>query len=99
MKLNRTLTASVALVVGLSAPAFAGPVGVSRAPVSNAQPAEMTAQLTTARQEAEHNARLLTKGSGAMLDRMKIVEIDNLINRLERGELVSQEEIGRALKR
>ncbi len=99
MKLNKTLTASVALVVGLAAPAFAGPVGVSRAPVAGAQRSEATAQLKTAQEEHAYQARLATKGPGAMLHRMKVVELDNLIDRLERGEPVSQEDIDRALKR
>lgn len=96
MKLNRIL--SLALAVGLTAPAFAGPVGVSRAPVS-AEKTEVTAELTSAKGEVEHRARLATKGSAAALYRMKAVEIDDLIKRLESGEQVSRSEIDHALKR
>jgi len=95
MKPNRIL--SLALAIGLTAPAFAGPVGVSRAPVST-QKTEVIAELASAKGEVEHHARLATKGSAATLYRMKAVEIDNLIKRLNGGDQVWQYEIDHALR-
>jgi hypothetical protein len=96
MKLNKVL--SLVLIVGLAAPAFAGPVGVSRTPVTT-QNTQVIADLASAKGEAEHLARVAFKGDAAARYRMKAVEIDNLIERLNSGEQVSPDEIDHAMQR
>ncbi len=86
---------SLVVLLGLTVPAFAGPVGVQRQPVQNRV---AIAQLETAKAQVAERALMPTvKGPLRFCYMNKQEKIDSLIDRLENGQRVSRGEINRAL--
>lgn len=95
MKPYKTIATSFALIAGLSAPAFAGPVGIPRANAPTAQNEALMAQLEAASDEAARSSRY-HKNNGQFA--LKQVEINDLIERMKSGQPVAPEEIDKALQ-
>ena len=94
----KIVVASAALLaVGSGSVAVAGPVGVARGPIS-VTTQETIWQLSAAKQDAEHQALVAVKGSAATNSRFKALRLDEMIQRVERGERVSPEEVEEALQ-
>lgn len=95
MKSYKTIGTSIALIVGLSAPAFAGPVGISRSNAPTAQNEALMAQLGAASNQAARAGRY-NKNNGEFA--LKRAEINELIDRMKNGQPVAPEEIDKALQ-
>jgi len=97
MKAYRIATISAALIIGIGATALADTAGISKPAPSGAQD-YVISQLESASAESDRQAAM-TKGSGQQLYKMKRVQLNELIERLQRGEQVAPEEIDNVLKR
>lgn len=95
MKKFSTIIAVGTLALTLSAPAFAGPVGVSRSYTTEPNP-QTIADLQQASEAAQREARTGNKGNLAF--GQKSYQIDQLIGRLQAGQRVDQAQIDNALQ-
>jgi len=91
------VSASIAV---LGSAALAESPGVTRLPAcERAAPNEKAMEsLRDNAQAARRELRLLIKGPAASLHKMKIVELDELIDRLKGGDTVSYEEVDHAMR-
>ncbi len=95
MKKLSTIFAAGTIALALSAPAFAGPVGVSRSYTT--QPDHQTiADLQQASEAAQREARTGNKDNLAF--GRKSYQIDQLIGRIQSGQQVDQAQIDDALR-
>ena len=95
MKKLSTIFAAGTIALALSAPAFAGSVGISRSDAT--QPNDQTiAELQQASQAAQREARTGNKDNLAF--GQKSVQIDQLIGRMQDGQPVAQAQIDNALE-
>ncbi len=95
MKKLSTILAAGTLALALSAPAFAGSVGISR--TYRTQPDTQTiAELQQASEAAQREARTGNKENLAF--GRKSVQIDQLIGRMQSGQQVDQAQIDNALE-
>jgi hypothetical protein len=95
MKKLSTIFAAGTIALALSAPAFAGSVGISRSDAT--QPNDQTiAELQQASQAAQREARTGNKDNPAFGE--KSAQIDQVIGRLQNGQQVDQTQIDDALR-
>jgi len=95
MKKLSTIFAAGAIAMTLSAPAFAGSVGISRTYAT--QPNTQTiAELQQASEAAQREARTGNKDNLAF--EQKSYQIDSLIGRMQSGQQVDQAQIDEALQ-
>lgn len=93
MKKLSTIFAVGTIALALSAPAFAGSVGISRSYPTDVQ---TIAELQQASQAAQREARTGNKDNLAF--EQKSYKIDQLIGRLQSGQQVDQAQIDTALQ-
>jgi hypothetical protein len=94
MKKLSTIFAAGTIALALSAPAFAGPVGIAR---TYADPNVQTiAELQQASEAAQREARTGNKDNVAF--GQKSYQIDSLIGRMQSGQQVDQAQIDNALQ-
>jgi hypothetical protein len=94
MKKLSTIFAAGTIALALSAPAFAGSVGISRSYPS--PDVQTIAELQQASQAAQREARTGNKDNLAF--GRKSVQIDQLIGRMQDGQPVAQAQIDNALE-
>ncbi len=96
MKSLSTLFAAGVVTLAISAPALAGSVGISRS-YATAQPdAQTIADLQQASDDAQREARDGNKNNPAFAQ--KSYQIDQLVQRMQAGEQVSENEVDEALQ-
>ena len=96
MKKVTTILFAAAVTTTFAVPVFAGPVGVSKS-YTTAQPDQTTiAELQDASQAAQRDARVGNKNN--LEFRRKSYEIDQLIQRMKRGQSVDPAELDKAME-
>ena len=95
MKLS-TILATGALALTLSTPVLAGSVGIARNYLTIQPDAEKIAELQQASEAAQREAREGNKDNSAFAQ--KSYQIDSLVQRMESGQQVSQNQVNEALQ-
>ena len=95
MKKLSTIVAAGAIALTLSAPALAGPIGVSRTYATQPDP-QTISELQQASKAAQREARTGNKDNPAF--GRKSSQIDSLIGRMQSGQQVDQAQIDDALQ-
>jgi hypothetical protein len=96
MKKLSTIIAAGALALSVSAPALAGSVGIPRNYATTQPNAETIAKLEQASETAQREAREGNKDNFAFV--RKSLEIDQLLQRMDSGQQIDQNQIDAALQ-
>ncbi len=94
-KLSTMLTAGI-VALTLSTPVLAGSAGISRSYATTPPNAQTIAELQQASEAAQREAREGNKDNPAFAK--KSYEIDSLVQRMDSGEQVSQNQVDEALQ-
>ena len=96
MKKLSTILAAGTMALALSTPVAAGSPGISRSYATTQPNAETIAELQQASEAAQREAREGNKNNPAFAQ--KSYEIDSLVQRMQAGEQVSQNQVDEALQ-